>query len=122
MDDSTGLLSTGFLLALLAWGAVILVAGWKLYVKAGQKGWVAIIPFLNIFGLLNIVHRPAWWFFLLLIPFVNIVVWIILMLDLAKAFGGGAGMALLLVFLTGIGYLVLGFSSSRYQLRENPLF
>ena len=40
------------------------------------------------------------------------------MLDLAKAFGHGVGMALVLIFLTPIGYLVLGFGGSQYQLAE----
>lgn len=122
MDDSSGLFSAGFLLLMVAWLILILVAGWQMYVKAGQKGWVAIIPFLNVFGLLKIVHRPLWWFILLLIPIVNVVVLIVLMLDLAKAFGHGLGMALVLIFFTAIGYLVLGFGSSTYQLEEDPLF
>jgi len=122
MDDSSGLLSGGFLLLMFAWLILVLVAGWQMYVKAGQKGWVAIIPFLNVFGLLKIVHRPLWWFILLLIPIVNVVVLIVLMLDLAKAFGHGLGMALVLIFFTAIGYLVLGFGSSTYQLEEDPLF
>jgi len=122
MDDSTGLFSTGFLLVMFAWLIFILVAGWKMYVKAGQAGWVSIIPFLNVFGLLKIVHRPWWWFFLLLIPIVNFVIVVIIMLDLAKAFGHGVGMGLVLIFLTGIGYLILGFGDSRYQLEEDPLF
>lgn len=41
---------------------------------------------------------------------------------LAKAFGHGVGMALLLIFLTVIGYLVLGFGSSQYRLEKDPLF
>jgi len=122
MDDSSGLLSGGFLLLMFAWLILVLVAGWQMYVKAGQKGWVAIIPFLNVFGLLKIVHRPLWWFILLLIPIVNVVVLIVLMVDLAKAFGHGLGMALVLIFFTAIGYLVLGFGSSTYQLEEDPLF
>ncbi len=122
MDESGGLLSAGFLIFWFFWIVLLLVAGWQMYVKAGQKGWVAIIPILNLFGLLKIVHRPWWWVFLLLIPIVNFFVWILLMLDLAKAFGKGVGMALVLVFLTGIGYLVLAFGSATYQLERDPLF
>ena len=48
MDDSSGLISTGFLMVLFAWLILLLVAGWKMYVKGGQPGWVSIIPFLNI--------------------------------------------------------------------------
>lgn len=120
--DGNGLLGGLFWLFWLIWLVLILVAGWKMYVKAGQQGWVSLIPILNILGLLKIVHRPWWWLLLMLIPLVNVVVGIILMLDLAKAFGHGVGMALLLIFLTVIGYLVLGFGSSQYRLEKDPLF
>ena len=121
-SDDSGWLGGVFWVFWLIWLVLILVAGWKMYVKAGQKGWVSLIPILNILGLLKIVHRPWWWILLLLIPFVNLVVGIILMLDLAKAFGHGVGMALLLIFLTAIAYLVLGFGGSQYQLQKDPLF
>ena len=120
--DGNGLLGGLFWLFWLIWLVLILVAGWKMYVKAGQQGWVSLIPILNILGLLKIGHRPWWWLLLMLIPLVNVVVGIILMLDLAKAFGHGVGMALLLIFLTVIGYLVLGFGSSQYRLEKDPLF
>jgi hypothetical protein len=122
-SDDSGWLGGGVFWALwLIWLVLVLVAGWKMYVKAGQKGWVSLIPILNILGLLKIVHRPWWWILLMLIPFVNFVVGIIIMLDLAKAFGHGVGMALLLILLTPIGYLMLGFGGSQYQLAEDPLF
>lgn len=120
--DGNGLLGGVFWVFWLIWLVLILVAGWKMYVKAGQQGWVSLIPIINILGLLKIVHRPWWWILLLMIPFVNVVVGIIIMLDLAKAFGHGVGMALVLVFLTVIGYLVLGFGGSQYQLEKDPLF
>lgn len=105
-----------------AWIVFILVAGWKVYVKAGQYGWVSLIPFVNVFGLLKIIHRPWWWFLLLIIPLVNLVVLILMMNQLSKAFGRGLGTTLLLIFLTPIGYLVLGFGDAEYQLEPDRLF
>ena len=121
-SDDSGWLGGVFWVFWLIWLVLILVAGWKMYVKAGQQGWVSLIPIINILGLLKIVHRPWWWILLMLIPFVNFVVGIIIMLDLAKAFGHGVGMALLLIILTPIGYLMLGFGGSQYQLQKDPLF
>jgi hypothetical protein len=121
-SDDSGWLGGVFWVFWLIWLVLILVAGWKMYVKAGQQGWVSLIPIINILGLLKIVHRPWWWILLMLIPFVNVVVAIIIMLDLAKAFGHGVGMALLLILLTPIGYLMLGFGGSQYQLQKDPLF
>lgn len=122
-DDAAGVTMSLFAIFLsLIWVVLILVAGWMTYQKAYQPGWVAIIPFLNIFGLLKIVHRPWWWFFLFLIPFVNIVVLVITMNDLSKAFGRGLGTTLLLIFLTPIGYLVIGFGDDTYLREPNPIF
>lgn len=111
-----------FLVIGIIWAVLVLVAGWKMFEKAGQAGWVAIIPILSTFGLLKIVHRPLWWFILLLVPLVNVIVLVIIMVDLARAFGRGLGMALLLVLLTPIGFLVLGFGGARYELQPDPLF
>lgn len=108
--------STVYLALALVWAVAILAAGWKVYAKAGVPGWLALIPIVNVFGLLQVVRRPLWWFFLLLVPIVNLVVLVVVLWDLAKAFGRGLGMALVLLFLTPIGYLVLGFGSAEYQL------
>ena len=121
-DTGSLVLSTFFLVFGIVWFVLVLVAGWKMYTKAAQPGWVSLIPFLNIFGLLKIVHRPLWWFVLFLIPFVNLVVFVIVMNDLSKSFGRGLGTTLLLFFLTPIGYLVLGFGDDAYVLEPDPIF
>jgi hypothetical protein len=93
---------------------LIIVAQWKVFTKAGKPGWASIIPIYNIIVLLEIVGRPVWWFFLFLIPLVNVVVGVIVLFDLSKSFGKGAGFALGLLFLSPIFYLILGFGGSRY--------
>ncbi len=66
---------------------VLLIAGcWKIFSKAGQPGWAAIIPIYNWFIWCKIVGRPGWWVILLLIPLVNFIIVIILCIDLAKEF------------------------------------
>jgi len=110
------------LVAVLAILVLAIVAHWKIFTKAGQHGWTSIIPILNLIVLLKIVKRPIWWIVLLLIPFVNIVVLIILLVDLAKAFGHGVGFALGLIFFSFIFALILAFGKSTYQLEPDPLF
>lgn len=123
-DEDTGaLIGNGVVTAFaVLWLLFILVAGWKMYVKAGQAGWTSIIPIIQWLAMLKIAHRPLWWIILFFIPIVNIFVWIVVMLDLAKAFGKGIGMALLLMIFTPIAYLILGFGSAQYQLQKDPLF
>ncbi|MGV1003947.1 MAG: DUF5684 domain-containing protein [Candidatus Nanopelagicales bacterium] len=115
------LLSGGVLILAVFWVVFMLAAGWKMYTKAGQPGWTSLIPILNTLVLLRIVRRPWWWLLLLLIPIANVVLMIIVYSDLAKAFGHGLGMTLLLILLTPIAYLVLGFGQSRYLLAPDRL-
>src|SRR3981189_1639320 len=80
--------------------AVLLIAAlWKVFTKAGQPGWACLIPIYNIYILCKIVGRPGWWVILMLIPFVNFIIAIILCIDLAKCFGNGVGFGLGLAFL-----------------------
>jgi hypothetical protein len=93
---------------------LMLVSLWKMFVKAGKPGWAAIVPIYNYIVLLEIVGRPIWWLVLLLIPFVNIIVAIIVANDTSKAFGKGVGTTLLLIFLPFIGYPMLAFGDAKY--------
>jgi hypothetical protein len=85
--------------------AVLLIASlWRVFTKAGQPGWAALIPIYNFIVLLKIIGRPWWWILLFLVPIVNIVVLFIIYIDLAKSFGKstafGVGIALLgIIFL-----------------------
>jgi hypothetical protein len=96
-----------------------IVAMWKLFAKAGQPGWAAIIPIYNIIVFLKVVNSPWWWLLLMLIPIVNIVLLIIVSLDFGKSFGkGGAWSFFLLIVLSIIGYLILAFGKSEYKKIE----
>ena len=98
----------------LGLGVLVLVAYWRVFTKAGEAGWKAIIPIYNIIILLKIVGRPWWWLLLLCIPLVNLIVLIIVSNDLSKSFGHGMGFTLGLIFLSFIFYLILAFGSSQY--------
>jgi hypothetical protein len=100
----------GLLVALL-----IIVAMWKVFTKAGQPGWASIIPIYNLYIWCKIVGRPWWWILLMLIPFVNFIIAIILSIDLAKSFGKGVGFGLGLALLGFIFWPILGFGSAQYQ-------
>ena len=100
----------GLLLALL-----VIVAMWKVFTKAGQPGWASIIPIYNLYIWCKIVGRSGWWVLLMLIPFVNFIIMIILCIDLAKSFGKGAGFGLGIALLGIIFLPILGFGSAEYQ-------
>lgn len=95
--------------------AAAVIAGlWKVFTKAGEPGWAAIVPIYNTYILLKIAGKPWWWLLLLLIPFVNFVVAILALIALAQAFGKGTGFALGLIFLSPIFIPILGFGSAQY--------
>jgi hypothetical protein len=104
-----------FLAAYIALIVLLLASMWKIFTKAGKPGWASLVPIYNGIVLLEIVGRPIWWILLMLIPFVNIVVTIIVLVDLAKAFGKGTGFALLMMFLPFIGYPILAFTDTQYK-------
>lgn len=94
-------------------GIVMIVSMWKVFTKAGQPGWAAIIPIVNLYFLCKVAGRPGWWVLLLLICFP--IFWIIVCIDVAKRFGKGVGFALGLIFLGVIFWPILGFGSAQYQ-------
>ena len=51
----------------------------------------------------------------MLIPFVNFIILIILVIDLAKSFGKGVGFGIGLLLLPIIFFPILGFGSAQYQ-------
>lgn len=63
------------------------LATWKLYEKAGRKSWEAAIPIYNAIVLMKIIDRPTWWTALLFIPIINIIMFGVIWVEIAKAFG-----------------------------------
>lgn len=103
-----------FMLFWLALVVLFVASAWKVFTKAGQPGWAAIIPIYNIIVLLQIVGRPLWWLLLMFIPLVNFVIAILIYIDLAKSFGQSTGFAIGLLLLAPIFWPILGFGSARY--------
>lgn len=99
--------------------AIYVIANWKIFEKAGQPGWAAIIPIYNLIVMLDVQGRPKWWVIWYLIPFVNyvsaLVMFIIQCLDYAKRFGKNGGFVAGLILLNPIFLLILAFGSAQYQ-------
>jgi len=114
-DNSNGM-AFGWVIMSLALALLYIAALWRVFEKAKQSGWKAIIPFYNIYIMLKIVGRPGWWLLLYLIPVVNIFVHIVVSLDLAKAFGKSATFGIFGLWLFSfIGYVILGFGEAQYK-------
>jgi hypothetical protein len=102
--------------------AILMIAGmWKVFVKANKPGWAAIIPFYNIYIMLEIIGRPSWWLILYFIPVVNVVVGWLVLLELASSFGKGMGFGIGMILLPFVFILLLGFGDAQY-VGPKPVF
>jgi len=117
-DDGAGVV---LIIVWLAVAVFLFASLWKVYTKAGQPGWAAIVPIYNLIVLMRIVGRPWWWILLLLIPIVNIVVLFIVYIDLAKSFGRSTAFGVGLVLL-GIVFLpILAWGPATYRGPAAPI-
>lgn len=119
-SDAGGVIGLIGLVLMLAFVVFMIASVWKVYTKAGQPGWTAIIPIYNTFVMLRIIGKPWWWFIGLLIPLVNFVVAILICVELAKVFGKGIGFAIGVILLPFIFLPILAFGSATYT-RPPPL-
>ena len=104
----------------LAFIVLMIASVWKVFTKAGQPGWAAIIPIYNVIVLLKIIGKPWWWILGFLIPFVNFIVMILMAVGLAKVFGKGIGFAIGLILLSFIFYPILAFGDATYAAPPDP--
>ena len=99
----------------LALVVFLIVTMWKIFTKAGKPGWASIIQIYNVFVMLDIAGKPAWWFLLFLIPFVNFIVGILVIAGIATNFGKGGGFVVGMILLPIVFYPILAFGSAQYS-------
>ena len=93
---------------------LVLVGMWKMFAKAGEPGWGALIPIYNLYLWIKLAGKPGWWVLLMLLPIANVIVWVLASIEISKRFGRGTGTALGLIFLPGLFTLILGLGSAEY--------
>ena len=108
-------------LVYLAFVVLIIAGMWKVFEKAGQKGWLAIIPIVNLFVLIRLAGREGWWIILFLIPCISIVVGFLVYVDLARRFDKSAAYGVGLLLVPVVFFPMLGFGSAQYQGDRTPV-
>lgn len=110
-----------WLIIILAIAIIQIIAMWKLFTKAGEKGWKSIIPIYNLVILFKISGLSPWLIFVYLAAIIPFIGWIapialnaVLAYKLAKSFGKDAGWAVGIYFLAPIFYMILAFGKSQY--------
>ncbi|AMV29454.1 hypothetical protein VT84_33985 [Gemmata sp. SH-PL17] len=103
----------------LAFGLMIFVLfaiQWKIFTKAGQPGWAALVPFYNQWILVTeICKKEPLWFILFFVPIGNIVAAWVVCMELAKKFGKTETFGIGLFFLSPIFMAILAFGDAEYQ-------
>jgi hypothetical protein len=95
-------------------GLLMIVSLWKVFAKAGEPGWAAIVPIYNVVVLVKISGKPLWWLVLFFIPCVNIIASFVVYVALAERFGKGTGFGIGLWLLGFIFLPILAFGDAQY--------
>ena len=88
---------------------------WKIFEKAGVEGWKALIPIYNMWVLAEIIGLPGWVGLLMIIPYINFIVWLYFSYLLAKSFGKDVLFALGIFILPIVFLPILAFGDSTYM-------
>lgn len=107
--------SVVYLIIVLGLMILQIVAMWKLFAKAGEPGWAAIVPFYNSWVLFKITWGSGAYMFLLFLPVGNMIVMFATLFKLASSYGKGVGYGFGLIFFSAIMLPVLAFSRSEYK-------
>lgn len=119
-----------------------LIGKWKLFKKAGKNGWEAIVPYYNLWTLVEI-SECKWWFFLLAIAstilsfdisldlneassisynalemigsLANLFAMLMINYNISKKFNKSMGYAIGLTLLPFVFYPMLGLGSSKFD-------
>ena len=75
-----------YLIITLLFFILSVVGLWGIFEKAGEKGWKTLVPFYNFYIWLQIIKKPLWWYIFLLVPFINVFVILLMIVEVLKCF------------------------------------
>lgn len=95
---------------------------WKLYQKAGFKSWQAAIPVYNAIVLMKIINRPKWWVVMLFIPIINLIIFPVVWVEIARSFGKNSTTDTLLTLLSfGLYIYVINYRDQSDYIENRSL-
>ena len=104
------------LLVLIYIGIIVLMitSVWKVFTKANQPGWAAIVPIYNIIIMLEVAKKPTWWVAMYFIPIANFIFMIMTLNGISKNFGKDEGFTVGMVLLGIVFWPILAFGNAQY--------
>jgi len=110
---------------------LLIIAFWKVLVKAGKPGWISIVPFYNLWVLSEIGSQPAWWGLLVIFGFewldskeriifrlfslICFVIYVQINQGVARNFKKSTFFGVALAIFPFIGYPILGYGQTTYK-------
>lgn len=85
-----GGLFAGVIIVSIIVSIMLVIAGWKIFKKAGEPGWKILIPFCNIYVYLKILNLKNWFWFMLALDVLLLVSCIACKFDLYLVMTGDA--------------------------------
>ena len=98
-----------------------LICMWKLFIKAGKKGWASIIPIYNVIVMIEIAELPMWYIALLFVPFANIYAVLKIFIEIAHKFGKSTGFGVGMFFLGIIFIPIVVFGKTEYKANTKDI-
>ncbi len=71
---------------LIIYAAGIILGLAFIFRKAGRPAWGALIPVYNLYLWLKVINKPLWWFIFLAIPFINVFMIMLMLVETVKPF------------------------------------
>lgn len=75
-----------YVILTLVFFLLTVVSLYKIFMKAGRKGWESLIPMYNLWIWIKIIRKPTWWFIFLLVPYINVFMILLMIVELLKCF------------------------------------
>ena len=114
VDNTNG--SSGIIFAIVALVicVITIVAMCKIFIKMGEPGWAAFVPYYNMWLLYKHTMGSGWKMFLTLIPVYGYIISIIQLWKTYKGFGKSGFFAFVGLFFSPICLLICAFDSSSF--------
>ena len=98
----------------LAIFVITLASQWRIFRKAGYKGWYALIPIYNLIIMCDIIKRDRLWVLSFFIPLVSLIGLATVTNGMARVFKRSDSFSIGLFFLPFIFFPILAFGKSEY--------
>lgn len=106
----------GMMIVGVAVSVFMIVCLWKIFTKANQDGWKAIVPVYNLYILVTQISGLSIGMFILcFVPIVQIYPLIKSIIELNKKFGKGIEGAILMLVFPYVMYPILAFGKATYN-------